>query len=65
LNHGDNEQPQHRPQTIVGRPDGNRHNRRHAQGRHLPAHLTDRDAQVRDWFKQSAEALGCTMTVDE
>ncbi|MEJ2625484.1 MAG: hypothetical protein P8Z80_13350 [Pseudolabrys sp.] len=27
--------------------------------------LTDRDTQVRDWFKQSAEALGCTMTVDE
>jgi beta-ureidopropionase / N-carbamoyl-L-amino-acid hydrolase len=27
--------------------------------------LTDFDRQVRDWFKQQCEALGCTVTVDE
>jgi beta-ureidopropionase / N-carbamoyl-L-amino-acid hydrolase len=27
--------------------------------------LTDLDAQVRDWFKVRAEALGCTVTVDD
>ena len=27
--------------------------------------LTDLDAQVRDWFKRSVEALGCTVTVDD
>ncbi len=27
--------------------------------------LTDLDAQVRDWFKQSVEALGCTLAVDD
>ena len=27
--------------------------------------LTDEDRQVRDWFKAQAEALGCTVTVDE
>ena len=27
--------------------------------------LTDLDRAVRDWFKAQAEALGCTVTVDE
>jgi beta-ureidopropionase / N-carbamoyl-L-amino-acid hydrolase len=27
--------------------------------------LTDLDRQVRDWFKQCVEALGCTVTVDD
>jgi beta-ureidopropionase / N-carbamoyl-L-amino-acid hydrolase len=27
--------------------------------------LTDEDKWVRDWFKEQAEALGCTVTVDE
>ena len=27
--------------------------------------LTDLDRQVRDWFRAQAEALGCTVTVDE
>jgi N-carbamoyl-L-amino-acid hydrolase len=27
--------------------------------------LTDLDRQVRDWFKAQAEALGCTVTVDD
>src|SRR4249920_1182719 len=27
--------------------------------------LTDLDRQVRDWFKTRAEALGCTVTVDD
>src|ERR687885_147524 len=27
--------------------------------------LTDLDRQVRDWFKARAEALGCTVTVDD
>jgi len=27
--------------------------------------LTDLDRQVRDWFKAAAEALGCTVTVDD
>src|SRR4029079_4607642 len=27
--------------------------------------LTDLDRQVRDWFKRRAEALGCTVTVDD
>src|SRR5271170_1942919 len=27
--------------------------------------LTDRDRQVRDWFKAQCEALGCTVSVDE
>jgi N-carbamoyl-L-amino-acid hydrolase len=27
--------------------------------------LTDLDRQVRDWFKQKCEALGCTVSVDE
>src|SRR5262245_2587614 len=27
--------------------------------------LTDLDRQVRDWFKQRVEALGCTVTVDD
>jgi beta-ureidopropionase / N-carbamoyl-L-amino-acid hydrolase len=27
--------------------------------------LTELDGQVRDWFKQRAEALGCTVTVDD
>ncbi len=27
--------------------------------------LTEIDAQVRDWFKRQAEALGCTVTVDD
>ena len=27
--------------------------------------LTDDDKQVRDWFKAQAEALGCTVTIDE
>jgi beta-ureidopropionase / N-carbamoyl-L-amino-acid hydrolase len=27
--------------------------------------LTDLDRQVRDWFKQRAETLGCTVTVDD
>jgi beta-ureidopropionase / N-carbamoyl-L-amino-acid hydrolase len=27
--------------------------------------LTDLDRQVRDWFKRQAEALGCTVTVDD
>jgi N-carbamoyl-L-amino-acid hydrolase len=27
--------------------------------------LTDLDRQVRDWFKSHAEALGCTVTVDD
>jgi beta-ureidopropionase / N-carbamoyl-L-amino-acid hydrolase len=27
--------------------------------------LTDLDRQVRDWFKERAEALGCTVTVDD
>jgi N-carbamoyl-L-amino-acid hydrolase len=27
--------------------------------------LTDLDRRVRDWFKRRAEALGCTVTVDE
>src|SRR3712207_314493 len=27
--------------------------------------LTDDDKRVRDWFKAQAEALGCTVTVDE
>ena len=27
--------------------------------------LTDLDRQVRDWFKQQCEALGCTVTIDE
>jgi N-carbamoyl-L-amino-acid hydrolase len=27
--------------------------------------LTDLDREVRDWFKQRAEALGCTVTVDD
>ena len=27
--------------------------------------LTDLDRQVRDWFKQKCEALGCTISVDE
>jgi N-carbamoyl-L-amino-acid hydrolase len=27
--------------------------------------LTDLDRQVRDWFKQKCEALGCTVAVDE
>jgi beta-ureidopropionase / N-carbamoyl-L-amino-acid hydrolase len=27
--------------------------------------LTDFDRQVRDWFRQQCEALGCTVTVDE
>ena len=27
--------------------------------------LTDRDREVRDWFKAQVEALGCTVTVDE
>ena len=27
--------------------------------------LTDRDREVRDWFKAQCEALGCTVTVDE
>src|SRR6201996_7749223 len=27
--------------------------------------LSDEDRKVRDWFKSAAEALGCTVTVDE
>src|SRR6476619_8276608 len=27
--------------------------------------LTDLDRQVRDWFRARAEALGCTVTVDD
>src|SRR5215468_889368 len=27
--------------------------------------LTDLDREVRDWFRQRAEALGCTVTVDD
>jgi N-carbamoyl-L-amino-acid hydrolase len=27
--------------------------------------LTDEDKKVRDWFKAAAEAIGCTVTVDE
>src|SRR4249919_840938 len=27
--------------------------------------LTDLDRQVREWFRQRCEALGCTVTVDE
>jgi len=27
--------------------------------------LTDLDRQVRDWFKRRAEALGCTVTIDD
>ena len=27
--------------------------------------LTDLDAQVRDWFKARAQALGCTLTIDD
>src|SRR5258708_20627039 len=27
--------------------------------------LTDEDRQVRDWFRTAAEAIGCTVTVDE
>jgi beta-ureidopropionase / N-carbamoyl-L-amino-acid hydrolase len=27
--------------------------------------LTDEDRQVRDWFKAAAEAIGCTVSVDE
>src|SRR3954466_14366215 len=27
--------------------------------------LTDLDRQVRDWFKTRAEALGCTVTIDD
>jgi N-carbamoyl-L-amino-acid hydrolase len=27
--------------------------------------LTDEDRQVRDWFKAAAQAIGCTVTVDE
>src|SRR5262245_50063415 len=27
--------------------------------------LTDLDRQVRDWFRQRAEALGCTVTTDD
>src|SRR5919202_4930233 len=27
--------------------------------------LTDLDRQVRDWFRAHAEALGCTVTVDD
>lgn len=27
--------------------------------------LTDLDKQVRDWFRQQCEAVGCTVTVDE
>jgi beta-ureidopropionase / N-carbamoyl-L-amino-acid hydrolase len=27
--------------------------------------LTDEDRQVRDWFRAAAEAIGCTVTVDE
>src|SRR6266700_1884201 len=27
--------------------------------------LSDEDRQVRDWFKAAAEAIGCTVTVDE
>jgi N-carbamoyl-L-amino-acid hydrolase len=27
--------------------------------------LTDLDRQARDWFKHEAEALGCTVTVDD
>lgn len=27
--------------------------------------LTDLDREVRDWFKQKAESLGCTVTVDD
>jgi N-carbamoyl-L-amino-acid hydrolase len=27
--------------------------------------LTDLDAEVRRWFKTQAEALGCTVTVDD
>src|SRR6185369_4413520 len=27
--------------------------------------LTDLDRQVRDWFRVRAEALGCTVTVDD
>jgi N-carbamoyl-L-amino-acid hydrolase len=27
--------------------------------------LTDEDKKVRDWFKSAAEAIGCTVTIDE
>src|ERR1700730_13429231 len=27
--------------------------------------LTDEDKEVRDWFKTAAEAIGCTVTVDD
>jgi N-carbamoyl-L-amino-acid hydrolase len=27
--------------------------------------LTDLDREVRDWFKARAEALGCTVTIDD
>ena len=27
--------------------------------------LTDLDRQVRDWFRAQAEALGCTVTIDD
>jgi acetylornithine deacetylase/succinyl-diaminopimelate desuccinylase-like protein len=49
----------------MGRADGDRRHRRHAEGRHLRLTLTDFDREVRDWFKSPAEALGCTVMMDD
>src|SRR6201999_2358630 len=36
-----------------------------AKGGICPLTLTDLDRQVREWFSARAEALGCTVTVDD
>ena len=63
---GADAEPHHRSRAAVGRPDGDRAHRRDAEGRHLPADADrSRPRRCATGSRRSAEALGCTVTVDD